>query len=417
MSKRYLDDSSLVTEQNGTNKKFKSQKQENEHSEETKLVVDSRSSLDGEGLLKWRDFESVGELLEPPNRRRYKLIDEIAKGGWAIVVRSWDRVQRRYVALKIASIESSVELFSKTEIEILRDMIEYDNLKRDSHIPNCCIQLNTSFSIDSLSCLAFNEYGMDFYSLLKKNNFRPLDIEYVKAIGYQLFGTLYHLHSNMQIIHTDIKLENLLFESPELKQASFSYRKDGTKDHYFLPKTSKIKLIDFGNAIKATHPHPNLISTRAYRSPEVLLELGYSYETDVWSIGCVLLELYLGRPFFTSSLSVNETENDLEQLNNFQSVLGSIPQDILTNYKEEYCNGEKYERIIPASSAVARFFKIESKGDFEQFVLKKVRITQNERLTDLITNNPFYDLLRRTLEYKPSKRIKPMEALKHPFFK
>jgi dual-specificity kinase len=221
----------------------------------------------------------------------------------------------------------------------------------------------------------------------------------------------------MQIIHTDIKLENLLFESSELKQVSFTYRKDGTKDYYVLPKTSKIKLIDFGNAVKATHPHPDLISTRAYRSPEVLLELGYSYETDVWSIGCVLLELFLGRPFFTSSLSINETENDLEQLNNFQAVLGLIPQELITNYKEEYYNNERYERIVPASSAVARYFKIESKGDREQFVLKKGKTTQSDRLTDLISLSTFYDLLRRTLEYKPSKRIKPMEALKHPFFK
>jgi hypothetical protein len=171
MSKRYLDDFSFDSENNAINKRFKGEDQEYENlgeNGEIKLVVDRRTSLDNEGLLKWRDYESVGELLEPPNRRRYKLIDEIAKGGWAIVVRSWDRLQRRYVALKIASIESSVELFSKTEIEILRDMTDYDNLKKDSHIPNCCIQLNSSFSIDTLSCLAFNEYGIDFYSLLKK---------------------------------------------------------------------------------------------------------------------------------------------------------------------------------------------------------------------------------------------------------
>jgi hypothetical protein len=50
-------------------------------------------------------------------------------------------------------------------------------------------------------------------------------------------------------------------------------------------------------------------------------------------------------------------------------------------------------------------------------VLKKYKPTQVERLSDLIGNDStFYDLIRRTLEYLPHRRIRPLQALDHPFF-
>lgn len=74
----------------------------------------------------------------------------------------------------------------------------------------------------------------------------------------------------------------------------FLQRSDGKLDYYILPSNPRIKIIDFGNAIKKEHPRPGLITTRDYRSPEALLGLPWSYETDVWSVGCVLVELFLG---------------------------------------------------------------------------------------------------------------------------
>ena len=58
-----------------------------------------------------------------------------------------------------------------------------------------------------------------------------------------------------------------------------------------MPKSSAIKVIDFGST---THERPDqnyIVSTRHYRAPEVILGLGWSYPCDVWSIGCILVEL------------------------------------------------------------------------------------------------------------------------------
>lgn len=44
--------------------------------------------------------------------------------------------------------------------------------------------------------------------------------------------------------------------------------------------------------------HSPLINTRQYRSPEVILDIGWSFASDVWSLGCILIELYTGKLLF-----------------------------------------------------------------------------------------------------------------------
>lgn len=61
-----------------------------------------------------------------------------------------------------------------------------------------------------------------------------------------------------------------------------------------VPKSSEIKVIDFGSATFDANYHSTIVSTRHYRAPEVILGLGWSYPCDIWSIGCILVELASG---------------------------------------------------------------------------------------------------------------------------
>ncbi|KAI3907203.1 hypothetical protein MKX01_020561, partial [Papaver californicum] len=71
---------------------------------------------------------------------------------------------------------------------------------------------------------------------------------------------------------------------------SFRSRKTGS---YFrrLPKSSDIKVIDFGSTAYENQDHSYIVSTHHYRALEVILGLGWSYPCDIWSIGCILVEL------------------------------------------------------------------------------------------------------------------------------
>ena len=59
-----------------------------------------------------------------------------------------------------------------------------------------------------------------------------------------------------------------------------------------------VKLIDFGSATFDHEHHSTIVSTRHYRAPEVILEVGWSQPCDVWSVGCIMFELYTGYTLF-----------------------------------------------------------------------------------------------------------------------
>ena len=77
-----------------------------------------------------------------------------------------------------------------------------------------------------------------------------------------------------------------------------------TPDGLMLPCNPAIKLSDFGLATYDDEPHGNCINAPAYRSPEVLLQLGWDKSSDMWSLGCVLTELYIGKTLFRAENDV-----------------------------------------------------------------------------------------------------------------
>ena len=100
-----------------------------------------------------------------------------------------------------------------------------------------------------------------------------------------------------------------------------------------------MRLIDFGSATFDWEHHSKVVSTRHYRqgyifgeniffllflshllrAPEVILELGWSQPCDIWSIGCIAFELYLGFTLF-------QTHDNREHLAMMEKILGPIPQ-------------------------------------------------------------------------------------------
>ena len=85
-----------------------------------------------------------------------------------------------------------------------------------------------------------------------------------------------------------------------------------------------IRIADFGMAV--FEPHDNRIQTRSYRAPEVILELGWDESVDVWSMACILMELFLGKRHF-------QTFNDHDQLMAFEETFGMFP-DWMVDYTE-----------------------------------------------------------------------------------
>src|SRR5947207_15420788 len=98
-------------------------------------------------------------------------------------------------------------------------------------------------------------------------------------------------------------------------------------------KNSEIRLIDFGSATFNDEYHSNLVSTRHYRAPEIILGMcllynmlitgcGWSFPCDLWSIGCILVEFCTGDALF-------QTHDNLEHMAMMEPICGKIGSKIM----------------------------------------------------------------------------------------
>ncbi|KAI9293258.1 Pkinase-domain-containing protein [Neoconidiobolus thromboides FSU 785] len=184
----------------------------------------------------------------------------------------------------------------------------------------------------------------------------------VKLYTYQIVRSLIYIHS-MGICHRDIKPQNILLDA----------------------KSGVLKLCDFGSAKVLTKGEPNVayICSRYYRAPELVFgATAYTTKIDVWSTGCVMAELMLGRPLFPG-------DTGLDQLIEIIKVLGTPTHEQVMAMNPNYLEH--------------RFPQIQRKP------FSRV-------LSNYPNANLAFDLLEKMLVYDPKERISAVEALAHPFF-
>ncbi|VAI58051.1 unnamed protein product [Triticum turgidum subsp. durum] len=140
--------------------------------------------------------------------------------------------------------------------------------------------------------------GPSLYDFLRKNSYRSFPVAIVREVAKQLLECLAFMH-DLRLIHTDLKPENILLVSPEyIKVPDYKVSSRSPKEGSYykrVPKSSSIKVIDFGSTTYDQQDQTYVVSTRHYRAPEVILGLGWSYPCDIWSVGCILVELCTGR--------------------------------------------------------------------------------------------------------------------------
>lgn len=102
----------------------------------------------------------------------------------------------------------------------------------------------------------------------------------LQVIIQQSLEAISYLH-DLGIIHCDLKPENILIKSYQ---------------------TCEIKVIDLGSSCFQTDNLTLYVQSRSYRAPEVMLGLPYDQKIDIWSVGCILAELYSGEVHFVISV-------------------------------------------------------------------------------------------------------------------
>jgi dual-specificity kinase len=348
---------------------------------------------------------------DTPITDRYSIIKLLGQGTFGKVVEAYDKQRRSRCAIKIIRSIQKYRDASRIELRVLSTLSSNDKANR-----NKCIHLRDCFDYRNHICIVTDLLGQSVFDFLKGNGFVPFPSTQIQNFARQLFTSVAFLH-DLNLIHTDLKPENILLVSNAYQ--TFTYNRTIPSSSHATSRTarqrrvlldSEIRLIDFGSATFDDEYHSSVVSTRHYRAPEIILNLGWSFPCDIWSIGCILVEFFTGDALF-------QTHDNLEHLAMMECVIG---HKIESRIVKQVMQGGRHGSANQAAKYFNRGKLDYPNNDTTRASRKYVRAMK--QLAEFIPTNTefhrlFLDLLQRIFVYDPKNRITAKEALKHPWFK
>jgi serine/threonine-protein kinase SRPK3 len=358
---------------------------------------DSNTNSDSDGDYADQNLgdEYYGMILD----NRYILLNKIGLGGFASVWLSYyinDPKKQYYYAIKIQNPEyynegklevKTFEKIKQIKSKNLLNMIETFNFK-----PND----SKKYAI----CMVFELMACSLYQLIRKGKYeKGLPANLVYNISIQIINGLKDIHEKLNMIHTDIKPENILIRGYEKKikniidqvdkfNLSNIYKEllENEKNNFTLSlKKSKnvkklkkvvknkmkekviflmdqinndsdsekeldaedenfnninIVISDFGSIIDLSdYDNKMEIQTRYYRAPEIVLKCGFNNKCDIWSLGCSIYEILTGEILFDPEKD-EEFSRDFHHIYWFYEICGDIPKWMIekSDRKKEFFN-------------------------------------------------------------------------------
>ena len=249
--------------------------------------------------------------------------------------------------------------------------------------------------------LIMNLYGPNLFQIIGMRNYTGFPLHTIKTFMAQILKGLVDLEGR-GIIHGDIKPENVVISlsrfgklrtfseyTSKISQVSHEF----VTNNYECPASLDIVLIDWSSSSMGYNQVAPYVQSRFYRAPEVLLRSKYGPSADIWSLGCMAAELFLGSPLFPGG-------DELDMLRQIQLKLGIMPQVLVKKMGDSSPAKHSNEWKIDPSMYMP--------GNFEIFLRERSGRDDFDFLA-------FVNILRLMLQLNPDARITASSAMLHPF--
>jgi len=283
----------------------------------------------------------------------FQQLEKLGEGTYATVFKGRNRQTGEFVALKEIHLDSE----EGTPSTAIREISLMKELKHEN-----IVNLHDVIHTENKLMLVFEFMDKDLKKYMdSRGDGGKLDPTTIKSFMHQLLKGIAFCHEN-RVLHRDLKPQNLLINN-----------------------RGQLKLADFGLARAFGIPvntFSNEVVTLWYRAPDVLLgSRTYNTSIDIWSAGCIMAEMYTGRPLFPG------TTNE-DQLQKIFRLMGTPS-----------------ERSWPGISQFPEY-----KANFQVYATQNIG-------SYLPTIDPVgIQLLNSMLQLRPELRCSAQQALQHPWF-
>lgn len=330
---------------------------------------------------------------------QYEVLEFLGRGTFGQVVKCWKKGTNEIVAIKILKNHPSYARQGQIEVSIL------SRLSQENADEFNFVRAYECFQHKNHTCLVFEMLEQNLYDFLKQNKFSPLPLKYIRPILQQVLTALLKL-KQLGLIHADLKPENIMLVDP-------------------VRQPYRVKVIDFGSASHVSKAVCNTyLQSRYYRAPEIILGLPFCEAIDMWSLGCVVAELFLGWPLYPGSSEydqiryISQTQGlpTEHMLNNASKTTKFFYRDMDSTYPFwRLKTPEEHEAETGIKSKEARKYIFNCLDDIGQ-VNVPTDLEGGQLLAEKVDRKEFIDLLKRMLTMdQVERRTTPGEALNHPF--
>jgi serine/threonine-protein kinase SRPK3 len=181
-----------------------------------------------------------------------------------------------------------------------------------------------------------------------------------------------------------------------------SWNFDRNPEDFIKPKLREnltVKIADLGNACWGKKTFSSVIQTRQYRAPEVILGMKYSFNADIWSFGCMIVELITGEFLFdpTSGEDYGKNSDHLAQM---WEVLGNFPIEWART-------GKKFNKYFTRRNRLRNIPELRI-WSLRDILIQKYRIIPSEA-------DGIVSFVSGMLEFQPELRLSAQQCLQHPW--
>ncbi|OAR00209.1 hypothetical protein LLEC1_03172 [Akanthomyces lecanii] len=380
---------------------------------------------------------SLGDTFDS---NRYIILRKLGYGQYSTVWLARDSKCQRYVALKMLRADcygGPHDIFEREILSKILDVSRHSSHEGRKYLLQLIEQFNHTGPNGDHVCLVSDVLGhhLDFQAAKYEDGRLP--VRAVKEIVRQLLAGLDFLHTECGIIHTDLKPTNILLEleTPEDDVPKYldsvpprtTKRQNGAivplREVITTPPVSEmaslhIRIIDFGVASWRQKHLSDLIQSPALRAPEVTIGAPWDTGVDIWSLGCIVVELVQGIVLFSGNTSERGTwtaEDD--HLAKIVEVLGPFPPSLLGRGSRSAQFFDE-QGIIPGCAALSLGWKLIRIRNLKPTSLERLvngEVKPFSKPPDMLETEvaAFIDFLRGMLQIGPLARKSAAQLLQH----